>query len=159
MGNPTKMELFMPSRSRKIRKQVPLAMLKCWQRTMHERYGLSFNMEEMASGKSLVMVKGLFQLGSSYNEVLVLPSTKRLRHFFTVEWASTSVSETDLSSAAIAEARKPLSMSVSVRKRMAARGSRNVLNFPNVHICINVLKTSAGVEMVGARKIFEKNWR
>jgi hypothetical protein len=56
-------------------------MRKCRQRCVHERYGLSFNTEEMASVKSLI--RGLPHLGSSYNEVPVLPSAKRLRSFFT----------------------------------------------------------------------------
>jgi hypothetical protein len=67
---------------------------------LHERYGLSFNVEEMASAKSLVA--GLAHLGSSYREVL--PSPKRVRHFFTIERVNTFVSSTDLSSAPIVKA-------------------------------------------------------
>jgi hypothetical protein len=119
-------------------------MQKCRQKTWHERYGLSFNMEEIASVKSLV--RDLAHLGSSYSKVLL--SAKCLHHFFTVERASVSVSETDLSSAAIAEARKPL----SVRKWMTARCS---ILIPNVQTRRDVLKTSAGVKLVRATKIFD----
>jgi hypothetical protein len=52
-------------------------------------------------------------------------------------------------SAAIAEARKAL----SVRKPMTARCSINSLN---VQTRIDILKTSAGRNVVGATKIFER---
>jgi hypothetical protein len=122
-------------------------MRKHQQRTLHERYGLSFNIEETASAKSLV--RGLPQFGLSDSEVLVLPSAKRLRQFFTVEMENASVSSTDLNSAAIAEAQRPL----SVRKRMTARCSINILN---VQTRIEVLKTNTGVDLVGTTKIFER---
>jgi hypothetical protein len=119
-------------------------MRKCWQRTLRERYGLSFDIEEMASDKSLV--SGLPHLGSSSSEVL--PSAKRLRHFFTRERAIASVSQTELSSAAIAEAQRPLSM----RKWIHARCS---INIRNAQTRRDVLKTSAGADVVGATKILE----
>jgi hypothetical protein len=72
-----------------------------------------------------------------------------LPHFFTVEWASTSVSCTDFSPAAIAEARKPL----SVRKRMTARCS---IKIRNAQTRIDVLRTSVGADLVGATTIFER---
>jgi hypothetical protein len=63
-------------------------MRKCRQRTLDERSGLYFNIEEMASGT--LLVKGLPYLGSSYSEVL--SSAKRLRYFFMVERADASAS-------------------------------------------------------------------
>jgi hypothetical protein len=120
-------------------------MRKIWQRALHDSHGLSSNIEEMASAKSLV--KSLPHLGSRYSEAL--PSAKRLRHFFTVEMASASVSETDLSSAATAEARRPF----SVRKRMTARYFIHVLN---VQTGRDALQASAGADVVGARRIFER---
>jgi hypothetical protein len=65
-------------------------MRKCRQKTFYERFGLSFIREEMVSAKSLVTVWGLPHLGSSYGEVL--PSAKRLGHFFTVERANAFIS-------------------------------------------------------------------
>jgi hypothetical protein len=137
----------MSSVSLRILKQVPFALRKCRQRTLHERYGLSFNIGEMALVRW--WVSGLPHLGSSDSEVLL--STKRLPHFFSGEVAGASVSETDLSSAAIVEARRPLS--VSMKKRMTARCS---INIRNVQTRINVDKTSAGADVVGAAKIFDR---
>jgi hypothetical protein len=62
-------------------------MWKFRQRILHERYGISFSTEEAASAKSLL--SGLPHLESSYNKVL--PSGKRLGHFFTVEKANAVV--------------------------------------------------------------------
>jgi hypothetical protein len=117
----------------KIRKQVLCAMRKCRTRTLFEKYGISFNTEEMASAKSFV--RGLSHLGSSYREFL--PSTKRLHHFFTIKKISTFASWTNLSLAVIAEARRPLNL----RKRMSARCSRNILN---VQTRTSVLKKVPG---------------
>jgi hypothetical protein len=137
--------LFMPSISWRNRKQDPHAMQKCQQRTLHKGYGLPLNIEEMASAKSLVWDLPRFE--SSCSEVL--PSVKRLHHFFTVEKTSASVSETDLRSAVIGEARRPL----SVRKRITAHCS---LNIRDIQTRMYVLKTSAGADVVEATKIFER---
>jgi hypothetical protein len=120
-------------------------MRKCRLRSLYERYGFSFSIREMASVKSLV--RGVPHLGASHNEVLL--SAQRLRHFFIVEVASASVSWMELSMAAIAEAHRPL----SVRKRMTARCFLKILN---VQTGIDVLKTSAEAEVVGAMKIVER---
>jgi hypothetical protein len=87
-GTQRRWDVFMPSVSWRIGKQVPSAVQKRRQRTLHERHGLSFNIEEMASAKSLVCF--LLKFASSYSEVL--SSTKGLRRFFAVEGASASVS-------------------------------------------------------------------
>jgi hypothetical protein len=106
----------------------------------------------MASARSLV--RGLPHLGSSENEVLVLPSAKPLHSFFIVEKAGASVSETGLNSVAIAEARRPL----SVRKWMIARCSINILKVDvlNAQARIDILQTSARADVVGTTKIFER---
>jgi hypothetical protein len=97
----------------------------------------------MASAKSLV--KSLPHLGSSYGEVLL--SANSFRRYFTVERASASFAQADLSRAAIAEARRLL----TVRKRLTARRSINILH---VQTRIDVLKTSARADLIGAAKIF-----
>jgi hypothetical protein len=112
---------------------------------MHERQYLSNNIEEIASANSLV--RGLSDLGSLYSEVL--PSAKLLHHFFVLERASASVSLTDFSSAAIPEARRPLSL----RNRMTALYSTNVRN---VQTRIDILETSAGADVGEAIKIVKK---
>jgi hypothetical protein len=56
---------------------------------------------------------------------------------------------TDLNSAAIADARRPL----SVRERMTHRCSINIIN---VQTRTEVRKTSAEADMVGATRIFER---
>jgi hypothetical protein len=43
-----------------------------------------------------------------------------------------------------------------VRKRPAVRCSTNILNPLKVEIRIDILKTSAGADVVGATKIFER---
>jgi hypothetical protein len=75
----------------------PPAMRSCWQRTLRETYGLSLSIKEMASAKALV--RGLPHLGSSYSAVLILPSAKRLRHFFSGERIMCAVLSCGLESA------------------------------------------------------------
>jgi hypothetical protein len=51
------MDHFHAERIMRIRKQVPFAMRKCGSRTLDERHGLCFNIEGMASPKSLVSIE------------------------------------------------------------------------------------------------------
>jgi hypothetical protein len=74
--HPSKIEFLECQPSRKMRKHVALAILKCRASSLQDKNGHSSNMEEITSAKSLL--RGLPDLGSS--ESSVLPSRKRAYH-------------------------------------------------------------------------------